>query len=55
MENNKTDKRILGDLGEDISCKFLLKKFFIVERNYSRKWGELDIVATKDKIFILLK
>jgi putative endonuclease len=44
----KTPKRQLGDLGEDIACKYLERKGFrIVERNYLRKWGEIDIVAEK--------
>ena len=49
MDNkNRTDKRILGDLGEDIACKFLIKKDFdIIEKNYWKKWGEIDIIAKK--------
>ncbi len=43
-----TEKRELGNLGEDLACKYLLKHGFqIVERNYWRKWGEIDIVAKK--------
>lgn len=38
----------IGELGEDVACKFLIKKdFLIVERNYTKKWGEIDIVAQK--------
>ncbi len=41
-----TEKRKTGNLGEDLACRFLVKRgFTIVDRNYSRKWGELDIVA----------
>lgn len=44
----KTAKRQLGDLGEDIACKYLERKGFrIVERNYLRKWGEIDIIAER--------
>lgn len=44
----KTAKRQTGDLGEDVACKYLQGKGFrIVERNYLRKWGEIDIVAEK--------
>jgi putative endonuclease len=39
----------IGQLGEDIACKFLTKHgFSIIERNYTRKWGEIDIIAQKD-------
>lgn len=34
-----------------MACMFLTKRGFdIVDRNYLRKWGELDIVAKKGKI-----
>jgi len=36
----------IGNLGEDIACRFLKKKGFkIVDRNYRKKWGEIDIIA----------
>lgn len=42
----KTDKRRLGDIGENVACMFLMKRGYeILDRNYLRKWGELDIVA----------
>ncbi|MEN9912640.1 MAG: hypothetical protein RLY66_48 [Candidatus Parcubacteria bacterium] len=45
------DTRTKGDKGEDIACVFLRKQgFSIVTRNYLKKWGELDIVATKEGI-----
>ena len=35
-----------GAAGEEIACKYLVRRgFAIVERNYLKKWGELDIVA----------
>jgi len=46
MTTNKTQNRIKGNLGEEISCRFLQRKGFqIITRNYRKKWGELDIVA----------
>lgn len=49
--SNKTDKQIIGNLGEDLACKFLMKQGFkIVDRNYRKKWGEIDIVAEKNNI-----
>jgi putative endonuclease len=40
----------VGKFGEDIACLFLKKHGYkILERNYLKKWGELDIVAKKAK------
>ena len=37
-----------GELGENIAVKFLMKHgFTILDRNYTKKWGELDVVAEK--------
>ncbi len=37
-----------GELGENIAVKFLKDKgFLILERNYTKKIGEIDIVAQK--------
>lgn len=47
-EDNRTEKRIIGDLGEDKACEFLMKQgFAIIERNYLKKWGEIDIITRK--------
>lgn len=43
-----SEKQKIGEIGENVACKFLLKKgFSILERNYTKKWGEIDIVAAK--------
>lgn len=43
-------KRAKGNIGEEIACEFISRKGFMVrDRNYLKKWGELDIVAEKDK------
>ncbi len=48
---SKTNKRSLGDIGENVACVFLEKHGFkIIERNYLKKWGELDIVAQKGSV-----
>ena len=49
--DNRTEKRKLGDIGENIACDFLKRRGFeIIERNYLRKWGEIDIVARKRNV-----
>ena len=46
--DNRTKKRKIGDIGENIACKFLMKRGFeIIEQNYNKKWGEIDIIARK--------
>jgi len=49
--DNRTEKRKLGDTGENIACDYLVRHGFeILDRNYLRKWSELDIVAEKNGI-----
>jgi putative endonuclease len=45
----------IGELGENIAARFLVKHdFLILDRNYTKKWGELDIVAEKnDKLYFI--
>ena len=44
----ETEKQKVGRIGEDTACVFLVKQgFSIVERNYLKKWGEIDIIAQK--------
>ena len=41
-----SEKRQFGNLGEDIVCRNLISKgFSLLDRNYLKKWGEIDIVA----------
>lgn len=45
-----TEKQKLGKIGEDCACEYLKKNGYkIIDQNYLRKWGELDIVAKKAK------
>ena len=50
---SKTQKT--GEIGENIAVRFLVKRgFSILDRNYTKKWGEIDIVAEKDnKIYFI--
>lgn len=47
----KANNRIIGNNGEKIACTYLEKLGYLIQdRNYNKKWGELDIVAVKDNI-----
>jgi putative endonuclease len=38
-----------GEVGENVATMFLMKHgFVILDRNYTKKWGEIDIVAQKE-------
>ncbi len=44
-----SDTQKLGEAGENIATRFLVKQGFeVLERNYTKKWGEIDIIAQKD-------
>ena len=44
---SKTQK--IGEIGENIAVKFLVKHcYLIIDRNYTKKWGEIDIIAEKE-------
>lgn len=46
-----SEKRKFGNLGEDICVKHLVKHGYrIMDRNYLKRWGEIDIVAEKSKV-----
>lgn len=41
-----TTKSETGKLGENLACKYLVSKGYkIIDRNYHKPWGELDIVV----------
>jgi putative endonuclease len=45
----KSEKRKIGDIGEEISIRFLEKKGYVfIEKNYLKKIGEIDLVMKKD-------
>lgn len=46
VDKQMTQKSETGKLGEDIACKYLKSNgYSIIERNFRKPWGELDIVA----------
>lgn len=54
---NKKNNIELGFLGEDIACQYLIEnRYKIIERNYRKPWGEIDIIAKNpDKILIFVE
>ncbi len=51
MKLEPTQKQVVGNLGEDIAARFLKNKGFeIVDRNYRKKFGEIDVVAKKEEV-----
>ena len=52
----KTEKQITGQIGEDEAAKYLKAKGFrILDRNYRKPWGELDIVAQKGSVLYFVE
>lgn len=50
-KKEKTVKQIVGDIGEQIAAKHLVSRQFVIkEKNYRKKWGELDIIAEKEGV-----
>lgn len=46
----------LGKIGEDKACEYLVEKGWkIIERNFRRKFGELDIVVKKGRILVFVE
>ncbi len=46
---DKPNKAQVGKIGEDTASRWLESKGYkIIERNYWKKWGEIDIVARRD-------
>ncbi len=51
QENKKT-----GNLGEDLAAEFLKKKGYkIMERNFSTRFGEIDIIANKNGVTVFVE
>ena len=43
--------RAKGNIAEDKACKFLYENgFSVVDRNFYSRFGEIDIIATKDGV-----
>ncbi len=43
-----SDKQKIGKLGEELAKRFLMKHgYSILEENYTKKYGEIDLIAKK--------
>jgi putative endonuclease len=51
MKKFSSESQKIGELGEYIACNYLkARNYLIIERNYTKKWGEIDIVAQKGEV-----
>lgn len=49
---DRTEKQRIGQIGEDLAVRFLVKRgFIVVARNYRKKFGEIDIICRKNTRF----
>lgn len=56
LQNNNFHRKRLGAIGEDLACEYLLNhQYTIVERNFQKRYGELDVVAVKDRTLIYVE
>lgn len=52
----RTEKRRLGDIGEDAACKYLRKHGYkILERNYYVSHHEIDVIAYKGGVIAFVE
>ena len=48
VKNKKLENKKIGNWGEEIATNYLKNKdFVILNRNYLKKWGEIDIVTRR--------
>ena len=48
-----SDKKLLGDFGEDAACAYLKRRRYRIEaRNYACRMGEVDIIARKGRYIV---
>ncbi|MEY2671664.1 MAG: hypothetical protein RL687_81 [Candidatus Parcubacteria bacterium] len=56
MKKFTSNTQKIGELGEDVACTFLGKQgYSVLERNYTKKWGEVDIIAEKGNVLYFME
>lgn len=54
--NNNSHKKRLGHIGETLACEYLLSHHYkVFERNFQKRYGELDIIAVKDSTLVIVE
>lgn len=50
------NRQLIGRIGEIIAEKYLVQKgFCILQRNWTCRWGEIDIIAEKDDFLVFVE
>ena len=56
QKHNVTSRQKLGSYGENLACEYLVKHgYAIVERNFKKRYGELDIVCLYKGILVFIE
>jgi len=56
MDSEEPKNIRVGRMGENLGCKFLVGRgYSIIEKNYTRKWGEIDIIAKKGEVISFIE
>ena len=51
-----SDRKLLGDFGEDQACRFLkMHRYRILERNFSCRMGEVDVIARTGRFIVFVE
>lgn len=52
----ETKKKELGNLAETVAATYLKRKGYeVLERNYRKPWGEIDIIARHDSVVVFVE
>lgn len=52
----ETIKKELGDLAETVAATYLERKGYeVLERNYRKPWGEIDVIARHDGVVVFVE
>ena len=56
VRNKNFAKQRLGRIGETFACEYLVRHHYtLVERNFRKRYGELDIIAVKDNTLVFVE